>query len=167
MPTSQAQLRASAKHAKENFQHISFKARIGSRDRIKEAADATGQSVNSFIKTAISDAMMKTINKPLEPTLDETAKMILLRIMNEEIIAITDPYLLIPNIVTMVRDKVECRVIDAIESNPSLCGEYSQIISSDFSPKAKGKALRNYEKKHREAIGEMISDCLDDLVQKN
>jgi len=68
MPASEAQLKAIAKYDKENYQHISFKVRIGSRDRIKEAAEATNQSVNGFIKNAISDAMIKAINKPLEPT---------------------------------------------------------------------------------------------------
>ena len=68
MATSDSQLKAIAKYDKENYQHISFKARIGSRDRIKEAAEATGQSVNGFIKTAISNAVMESIGKPLEST---------------------------------------------------------------------------------------------------
>ena len=68
MSTSDSQLKAIAKYDKENYQHISFKARIGSRDRIKEAAEATGQSVNGFIKNAISNAVMEAIGKPLEIT---------------------------------------------------------------------------------------------------
>lgn len=68
MATSDSQLKAIAKYDKENYQHISFKARIGSRDRIKEAAEATGQSVNGFIKNAISNAVMEAIGKPLETT---------------------------------------------------------------------------------------------------
>ena len=66
MPISEARKRANAKHDKENFEVVSFKARKGSRTRIAEAALATGKSINGFIRDALAIAVEIAINKPME-----------------------------------------------------------------------------------------------------
>lgn len=65
-PLSEARKRANAKHDKENFQYITFKARKGAKDRIVEAAEATNQSTNGFIRSALNDAVQRITGKPLE-----------------------------------------------------------------------------------------------------
>lgn len=67
MSVSEAQRRSNARYDKENFQYITFKARIGSKRNIVEAAEITGMSINGFIRTALSKAVMETLGKPLEP----------------------------------------------------------------------------------------------------
>lgn len=156
MPASEAQLKAIAKYDKENNQHISFKARIGSRDRIKEAAEATGQSVNSFIKAAISKAMMEAINKPLEPTDDEVAKAILLNIILEEINSMLWNDL-------GERKRIEAKLRDLVENEPTLYEKFINPDLSDTSPKAKKKALRKLEAKERKEIRDLIIDCMGEL----
>lgn len=95
----------------------------------------------------------------------EAAKAFLKRIMKEEITAATG-YYLVPNIEDKVRHGVEAKIMDAIESDPSLCEEYSKIISSNLTHKAKEKALRDYIRDHREAIRDVIDDYMDDLIPR-
>jgi len=71
MPVSEAKKKSNTKHDKENFQYISFKARKGSRDNIVKAAAATNQSVNGFIRTALSKAVEEAIGEPMEPVRNE------------------------------------------------------------------------------------------------
>ena len=52
---------------KENIETVSFKARKGSRNNIKNAAIKTGQSVNGFIRVSLNDAVKKIIGIPMEP----------------------------------------------------------------------------------------------------
>ena len=65
-PVSDAQRKANDKHDKENFQYITFKARKGSKARIVEAATATGQSTNGFIRSAVNRAVQEATGKPME-----------------------------------------------------------------------------------------------------
>jgi len=66
MPVSDAQKKSNARHDAENFQYITFKARIGSRDKIKAAAEATGKSVNGFIRDALNVAVTAATGEPME-----------------------------------------------------------------------------------------------------
>ena len=65
-PVSDAQKKANAKHDKENFQYITFKARKGSKERLKNAATATGQSTNGFIRLSLNKAVQEAIGQPME-----------------------------------------------------------------------------------------------------
>lgn len=67
MPVSEAQRRSNAKHDKENWQYITFKARIGSKENIDKAAEAAGLSINGFIRAAVSKAVEDTLGVPMEP----------------------------------------------------------------------------------------------------
>lgn len=73
-PISEARKKANAKHDKENFQYITFKARKGARERVVEAATATGQSTNGFIRSSLNKAVQNAIGRPMEDEPDkETA----------------------------------------------------------------------------------------------
>lgn len=159
MPLSDAQKKATAKYSKDNFQHISFKARIGSRDRIKEAAEATGQSVNSFIRTAISKAVMEATNKPLEPTTDETAKAKLISIVREELNSSPELNPLITSpVLEKKKRKIEKHILDLIENESTILERFSR----DYSPSTKGKKLRRIESEERQAISDLIYDLATD-----
>lgn len=69
-PTSKSQRKASAKHDKDNFQYITFKARKGSRERIVEAATATGQSTNGFIRSTLNKAVQEATGIPMETAIE-------------------------------------------------------------------------------------------------
>ena len=73
---SEARKRANAKHDKENFQYITFKARKGSRERIVEAATVTGQSTNSFIRSTLNKAVRDATGVPMEHVLEPVKTMI-------------------------------------------------------------------------------------------
>lgn len=156
MPLSEAQKRSNAKHDKENWQYITFKARIGSKDRIVEAANATGVSINGFIRDAISKAVMEVINKPLEPTHDDAAKTMLLRILNEEVNKLY-PY----ELGRMSREELEKNYANIIESEPSLYEEITKVLSSDLPAKTKGKEIRDVERKKRKDIQSIIRDNIN------
>ncbi|MCL1829343.1 MAG: hypothetical protein FWG32_07605 [Oscillospiraceae bacterium] len=55
------------KHDKENFQYITFKARKGAGERIVEAAAATGQSTNGFIRSTLNKAVESATGRSMEP----------------------------------------------------------------------------------------------------
>ena len=150
MSTSKAQLKAAAKHSKENYQHLSFKVRIGSKERIKEAAEATNQSVNAFIKNAVSKAMMEAIGKPLEPTIDDIARNMVVRIFTD----------LLSDHTPAVRNRMETRLKPYIENNTDLHKEFVKILSSDLSPKQRKKALEKLEQKKTEEISDLIFDSV-------
>lgn len=57
MPASKANQRAVNKYKKNNYDRIEITAPKGRRDEIKAHAEAQGESVNSFINRAISEAM--------------------------------------------------------------------------------------------------------------
>jgi len=66
LTVSDAQRKANAKHDKENFQYITFKARKGSRERIAQAATATGETVNGFIRKTLNKAVHDATGSPME-----------------------------------------------------------------------------------------------------
>jgi hypothetical protein len=152
MSTSDAQLRATAKYDRENYQHISFKTRKGSRDRIKEAAEASGQSVNGFIKEAVSNAIMNAIGKPLEPSDDEFAKDILIRILKDELAIF---YALHPK---GAYREIEANLTAVIENEPALSEEFTKILSSGLSMKDKRKAIQKLEREKIEELRDVILD---------
>lgn len=75
-PVSEKKRASNDKHDKANFQYITFKARKGAKERIVEAAEATGQSTNGFIRSSLDEAVKKATGKPLEeiPGGDDTEK---------------------------------------------------------------------------------------------
>jgi predicted HicB family RNase H-like nuclease len=70
MAVSDAQKRASAKHDKENFQYITFKAKKGSKERLVEAATIAGMSTNGFIRASLNKSVGELLGKPMEPLKD-------------------------------------------------------------------------------------------------
>lgn len=69
---SDAQRKASAKHDKEHFQYITFKARRGSRDRLLEAATSAGTPLNRFIRDALNKAVEAQTGRPMEAVEQDT-----------------------------------------------------------------------------------------------
>lgn len=57
MAVSKAQQKAVNKYMKENYDRINLTVPKGAKDAIKDHADSRGESVNSFINRAISEAM--------------------------------------------------------------------------------------------------------------
>jgi predicted HicB family RNase H-like nuclease len=57
---------AQDKYDNANIETISFKARKGSRMRLKEASAATEQSVNGFIRNALNKAVNEATGSPME-----------------------------------------------------------------------------------------------------
>ena len=53
MATSQAQMRASMKYAKEKLKRIPLSVKNEEYDKIKAAADNVNESVNGYIKVAV------------------------------------------------------------------------------------------------------------------
>ena len=155
MSVSEAQKRSNAKHDKINWQYITFKSRVGSKDRIVEAAAASGLSINGFIRDAISKAVMKATGKTLEPTYEETAKAILLRIVDEVSSAIP----IMPPSNKNERNKIESNFKSAIESNPSLYEDFLRVLTSELPPKSKSKKIREIENKKRKEIWNVILDA--------
>jgi len=62
------------KYDKENIETISFKTRKGSRIRLKEAATATNQSINGFIRDALNKAVQEATGVPMEYVPDDGGK---------------------------------------------------------------------------------------------
>ena len=59
---------AQDKYDRENIETISFKTRKGSRLRLKEAAELSGQSLNGFIRGALNKAVQDVTGSPMEIT---------------------------------------------------------------------------------------------------
>jgi predicted HicB family RNase H-like nuclease len=57
---------AQDKYDKENIETVSFKTKKGARERIKEAATATGQSTNGFIRSSLNKAVQEATGQPME-----------------------------------------------------------------------------------------------------
>ncbi|MCL2003265.1 MAG: hypothetical protein FWG72_04575 [Oscillospiraceae bacterium] len=66
MPVSEKQKSYRDRYDKENFQYITFKARIGAKERIVAAATATGQSTNGFIRGVLNKAVEDATGRPME-----------------------------------------------------------------------------------------------------
>lgn len=59
MPSTEAQKKASIKWQRENYKRIPLDVTKDQYQKIKDFADSEGESVNGFIKRAISEAMEK------------------------------------------------------------------------------------------------------------
>lgn len=57
MPASKAQQKAVNKYMAENYDRINLTVPKGKKEKIKEYAEARGESVNGFINRAIDEAM--------------------------------------------------------------------------------------------------------------
>ncbi|MCD8090044.1 MAG: hypothetical protein LUD81_05380 [Clostridiales bacterium] len=66
MAVSKAQQKAVSKYMKNNYDEIKVRVEKGKRNIIKAHADSKGESVNGFIKRAISETMERDNNKPTE-----------------------------------------------------------------------------------------------------
>lgn len=64
---------AQDKYDAANTETVSFKTRKGSRARLVQAATATGQSTNGFIRQALNKAVQDATGAPMEewPERDE------------------------------------------------------------------------------------------------
>ena len=72
-PVSEARRRANAKYDKENYQYITFKAKKGSRERIAQAAEVKGETVNGFIRSTLNRAVKDATGRSMEE-IDETVE---------------------------------------------------------------------------------------------
>lgn len=59
MPASKAQLKAVAKYKAKKYKRIPLDYLASDYDELKSAADRNGETVNGFIKLAISDRIEK------------------------------------------------------------------------------------------------------------
>jgi predicted HicB family RNase H-like nuclease len=66
MPVSEKQKKYQAKYDRENWEYITIKAHKGSRERIKKAAEASGESINGFMRRAVNAEVEKAIGEPME-----------------------------------------------------------------------------------------------------
>jgi predicted HicB family RNase H-like nuclease len=57
---------AQDKYDKANVETVSFKTKKGARSRLKEAAAATNQSTNGFIRAALNKAVQDILGFPME-----------------------------------------------------------------------------------------------------
>lgn len=66
MATTKAGQRAVAKYMKNNYDDIKVRVTKGKREVLQEIADAQGESVNSYIKKAISARIKNETGKDIE-----------------------------------------------------------------------------------------------------
>lgn len=59
MTISKAQMKATAKYMKNNYDEIKIRVPKGDKAMIKAHADDHGESVNEFIKRAITEAIQR------------------------------------------------------------------------------------------------------------
>ena len=59
MTISKAQMKATAKYMKNNYDEIKIRVPKGDKAMIKAHADEHGESVNEFIKRAITEAIQR------------------------------------------------------------------------------------------------------------
>jgi len=159
MPVSESKKRSNSKHDKDNWQYQTFKTRTGAKERIAEAAAATGMSVNGFIRDALDKAVMTAINKPLEPSHVDAAKATCLRMFIECVIKDiflntndNDPYQL-----SQEEKEVIELLENTIEENPSLYMDLLNALASDLPPKTKGKKIRDAENDTRIQLREFMA----------
>lgn len=63
---------AQDRYDKEKTEVISFKTRKGARARIKDAAIATGQTTNGFIRSALNQAVKEATGRTMEDVDEST-----------------------------------------------------------------------------------------------
>lgn len=66
MATTKAGQRAVAKYMKNNYDDIKVRVTKGKRDVLQEIADAQGESVNSYIKKAVSTRIKNETGKDID-----------------------------------------------------------------------------------------------------
>ena len=66
MATTKAGQRAVAKYMKNNYDDIKVRVTKGKREVLQEIADAQGESVNSYIKKAVSARIKNETGKDIE-----------------------------------------------------------------------------------------------------
>jgi len=170
MPASEGKKRSNSKHDKENWQYITFKARTGSKDRIVEAAEATGLTTNGFIREAVSKAVMEAINKSLEPSHDEMARTMYMRILDEELNKedfFGTESLLIFTINPEVKNEIREQLAVSAEFEPPICKDIFRVLSAELPPKTKGKAIRDIEKESLERIRKQIREIINERFLEN
>lgn len=59
MPQSEAQKRAKSKYNSKTYDILSIRLKKGDRDRVKQYAEAHGESLNGFVVRIIHEAMEK------------------------------------------------------------------------------------------------------------
>lgn len=60
MSVSEAQKKASRKWNEGNLERIYITVKKGQKDRIRQAADTCGESINQFIQKAVESRMSRT-----------------------------------------------------------------------------------------------------------
>jgi predicted HicB family RNase H-like nuclease len=60
MSTTKAQQKAVSKYMKKNYDVFQIRMPKGEKDKIKEYANAHGESINGFIRRAINETMEKS-----------------------------------------------------------------------------------------------------------
>lgn len=63
MPTPKSRIEANKTYEKNNYDKILVRFPIGTKDKLKEAAESEGQSVNNFIVNTMCDKM--NIERPV------------------------------------------------------------------------------------------------------
>ena len=66
MATTKAGQRAVNKYVKNNYDRINFTISKGKKEVLQEIADAQGESVNSYIKKAVSARIKNETGKDIE-----------------------------------------------------------------------------------------------------
>lgn len=67
MPVSDKKKESNARSDNKHWEYITLKARKGSRERIVQAAQATGESINGFIRAALETAVQDATGQRMEP----------------------------------------------------------------------------------------------------
>ena len=68
MPISEAQQRATAKYRKENYDQLVVKIRKGEKALLKAYANDHDESLNSFVKRAINEAIKRESSTAMQLT---------------------------------------------------------------------------------------------------
>jgi len=163
-PLSEAQKRSNSKHDKEHWEYLTVKAHVGAKERVKEAASKLGKTTNGFMREVLSEAVEKVIGKPLEPSPDDTAKAMYLRIVDDVISQYSRnskkvSFLAAPDMIApeMQRKIIE-HITDVVEGNPSLYKHLSKALSDDLPPTKKGKEIRDAKDKTQIKVGKLIRE---------
>lgn len=59
MTVSKAQMKATQKYVKNNYDRLEFRIQKGERDIIKAHAEKMGESLNQFLVRAVKEAMQR------------------------------------------------------------------------------------------------------------
>ncbi len=62
MAVSRAQIKATTRYESNNYDKVLLRLPKGQREKIKNHAESTGESINSFVNRAINETMQRDIN---------------------------------------------------------------------------------------------------------